>query len=297
MNRPSRDEMLKRLAEAAEAAEAAAERKSEPDGGVLLKTMSALGVKMGHFIEMCEVLGEGKWATKEDPYAYVAQATRNTAQRQGRGDVKFLDIVESEWLDACEWEAEKASEGSRSAGHGFSYRELVQRLPEEFKTVTQPSSSWKSEIDEGNALSGPDAPFFHLGSVASPKFSAWAQAAGLSESERKALYFIAAGVSRDEALSKQPDEIARKALQAGYRRLRRRGFGNLKAAIPPRTRGQEGRTSNARALNWYSQKPGSDPHLPKSVIAGITPARIVQANQPFDPIPWWSTPVPRKKTK
>ncbi len=290
MNRLSRDEMLKRLADAAEAA---SKKGCEGSEGVLLKTMRALGVKLGHFIEMCEVLGEGKWATKDDPYAYVAQATRNSAQRQVPKDKRFLETADSAQL---EWGA-YVSESSHGGARGPGYRGLVRRLPEEFKTVRQPSSSWKSEIDEGNALSGPDTPYFHIGSVATPNFGAWAQAAGLSESEHKALNFIAAGVSRDEALGKQPDETARKALQAGYRQLRRRGFGHLKAVIPPRTRDQKGRTSNAEAGGWYSQKPGSDPHPPKSVIAGITPARLMKTNQPFDPIPWWAAPVPRKKTK
>jgi hypothetical protein len=290
MNRLSRDEMLKRLAEATEAASA---REHEPDGGVLLKIMRALGVKLGHFVELSQVLGEGNWAISEDPYAYVAQATRNTARRQGRGDAKFLEVVDGAQL---EWDAERASEGSGSAGHGFSERELLRRLPEEFKTDRQPAASWKSEIDRGNALSGPDAPYFHIRSVTNPNFGAWARAAGLSESEQKALTFIAAGVSRDEALRQQPDETSRKALQAGYRRLRRSGFVQLRASIPPRPPEQERRTSNA-PRGWYSQKPGTDPLPPKSFIAGITPARIIQAKQPFDPIPWWSAPVPRKKTK
>ncbi len=291
MNRPSRAEMLKRLAEATEAA---SERKYEADDGVLLRTMRALGVKLGHFIEMCEVLGEGKWATKEDPYAYVAQATRNTARRQVPKDKKFLKTMDSAQI---EWGAYM----SESSPGGHSYRDLIRGLPAEFKTVRQPSSTWKSEIDESNALSGPDTTYFHIGPVASPNFGAWAQAACLSESEQKALNFIAAGVSRDEALRNQPDEATRKALQGGYRQLRRRGFGRLKAIIPPRTRDQERRTSNAESRGWYPgwypPKPGSDPHPPKSVIAGVTPARIIHAKQPFDPIPWWAAPVPRKKTK
>jgi hypothetical protein len=294
MNSPSRQEMLNRLAEAAEAV---SETRREGRESVLLKTMRVLGVKLGHFVEMCEVLGEGKWATKEDPYAYVAQTTRNTAQRQGRRDAKFLEIIENAQLERCALETDRASESVRSAGLGLGYRELVRRLPEEFKTVRQPSSSWKSEIDECNALSGPDASYFHVGSFASPNFGAWAQKAGLSEPEQKALNFIAAGVSRDEALRRQPDEATRKALQAGYRQLRRRGFGRLAAVIPPRTRDQGRPSSRSQATDWYSRKPGTHPYPPKSFIAGITPSRIVQASQPFDPIPWWSGPVPRKKTK
>ena len=290
MNSPSRDEMLQRLAKAAEVA---GSQQTEAGHSVLLGLMRVVGVKLGHFVELCEVLGGGTWATARDPYAYVAKATKNTAQRQGRSDSKFLEIVDSEWLDACNWEGEGGADDFGSVGRGPSYRELVHELPAEFKTVRQPSPSWKSEIDRGNALSGPEAPYFHIGSVAIPNFGAWARTAGLSEWEQRALMYRAEGVSRDEALRKQPNDTARKALQAGYRQLGRRGFGHLKAAIPPRPRDRERRTSNEPS--WYTQKRGHDPHPPKSVIAGITPARIMQAKPAFDPIPWWAAPVPRKK--
>jgi hypothetical protein len=287
MNRPNREEMLRKLAEAAEAV---AESRREGREGVLLKTMRVLGVKLGHFVEMCEVLGEGNWATKEDPYSYVAQTTRNTARRQGRRDAKFLETVESAQLEASAEE----SEGDRRAGRGSSYHELVRRLPEEFKTISEPSSAWKSELDEWNALSGPDTSYFHIGSVASPNFGAWAQAACLTESEQKALDFIAAGVSRDEALRRQPDEVARKTLQAGYRQLRRRGFARLKATVPRvASDGQHRHSSPKGSLLrncWWSSA------APKSAIAGVTPAKRGDGDR-FDSIPWWSAPVPRKKTK
>lgn len=292
MNHISRDEMLKRLAEATEAA---SERKLERDDGVLLKIMRALGVKLGHFVEMREVLGEGKWATKDDPYAYVAQATRNTARRLERQDTGFVASLDDVQLAAYEGQADKAA-NRLNGSRGPNYRELVRTLPPKFRTVNEPSAYLKSIAEETNSLSPPDVDFYHVGAAETPDFQAWARAAGLTYWQQEALRFMAAGFSRDKSLEKQPNDASKRALAAAYRQLNRRGFDRLRSAVPPRGPNREKRASNNYPKGAFSSEPGRE-QPPKSVIAGVTPARSIEICQPFDPIPWWAGPVPRKKTK
>jgi len=65
-----------------------------------------------------------------------------------------------------------------------------------------------------------------------PDWPAWASAAGLSEWEKKVVEYTISGVSREHALSAQPDEPSRKALQAAWKKLARTGLHRLRHAVP-----------------------------------------------------------------
>jgi hypothetical protein len=51
----------------------------------------------------------------------------------------------------------------------------------------------------------------------------WAQQAGISDWEQKAIEYKMAGVGWTEAMRAQPDEVSRLALQAAWRKLERSG--------------------------------------------------------------------------
>lgn len=56
----------------------------------------------------------------------------------------------------------------------------------------------------------------------------WAEQAGFDQWEMRVLHYQLDGVSRDEALAEQPDETARKALQAAWKRYDRTGKQRLR---------------------------------------------------------------------
>ena len=61
----------------------------------------------------------------------------------------------------------------------------------------------------------------HANPLVRVNWQQWAEQAGLGEWERKVLQYRAAGVSRESALAEQPDETARKSLQAAWRQFDR----------------------------------------------------------------------------
>lgn len=63
-----------------------------------------------------------------------------------------------------------------------------------------------------------------------PDWPAWSQAAGLTEWELKAIEYKLTGVGWSEAMRAQPDDEARRALQAAWRKVERSGEKRLRQA-------------------------------------------------------------------
>src|SRR6185312_4232988 len=65
-----------------------------------------------------------------------------------------------------------------------------------------------------------------------PDWQNWANAAGLSEWEKKVVFYKMGGIGREQALREQPDEQSRKALQAAWKKFERTALERLRAAAP-----------------------------------------------------------------
>jgi hypothetical protein len=70
---------------------------------------------------------------------------------------------------------------------------------------------------------------FHAKPQAKPDWRSWAEAAGLDHWEKRVLEYRLSGAGREVALSSQPDEESRKALQAAWKRFERTGMERLRA--------------------------------------------------------------------
>ena len=263
---PNREKMLAKLELGAQAFKETSEQNGED---ILLQLMQVIGIKLGEFLSFRDVVAGRAWEKADDPFGYVAVATRNTARRSERKDAQALPVTcDAEHLD---WAAESRSVGSRPNGSsGPNYRTLMKRLPEELKTVVGP----KCEV---------------------PNFPAWASRAGLSPWEQRALDYRVRGISRDGALKQQSDETSRKALAAAYRRLNRRGLSEL-AATAAKSSPTRTQPSPEQSSGTPNSAPPKEGKPPRPAIVGYSPgSAIVRETAAFDPIPWWSAPVPRSR--
>ena len=76
-----------------------------------------------------------------------------------------------------------------------------------------------------------DEPYMKRGPEVVKDWPKWAKEAGLSEWEKKAIEYKAGGVGWTEAMSAQPDEVSRRALQAAWRKVERTGEERLRQRL------------------------------------------------------------------
>lgn len=101
-----------------------------------------------------------------------------------------------------------------------------------------PLAPYLKRIERLRAAAGMEEPFMDDTPEPLPDWQAWAQEAGLSEWEKKAAEYKVSGVGWTEAMSAQPDEESRRALQAAWRRLERNGRERLERGATPTTESQ-----------------------------------------------------------
>lgn len=106
---------------------------------------------------------------------------------------------------------------------------LLSKLPDDLKIEHQPDPEMKAAYDELNATT--DELHFHLPCPFTPNWKAWAKRAGFDEWEQLVLECRISRRSREKALTEQPDETSRKALQAAWKRFDRTGMERLKAVL------------------------------------------------------------------
>jgi hypothetical protein len=90
---------------------------------------------------------------------------------------------------------------------------------------------YAEKIRQMRAAAGKDEigePWIEKGPEPIQNWPEWARQAGVSDWEQKAIEYKLAGVGRDAALAEQPDEVSRRALQAGWKRLDRSGEARLR---------------------------------------------------------------------
>lgn len=203
-----------------------------------------------YFLAVYEALRQGRWRKAKNPRSYLKTVAKRESVKSellSDGTDSFV-LVDPNILDVISHErgsseAIKSTDGIWRRGEGWddydyddprsgfaSYREfLMSSVPHELTIVTQPSKGLKKTIDEINERT--DEFHIHLKPDVRPNWKEWARIAGLSEWEQVVLEYRCAGKSRDKALSEQPDEQSRKALQAAWRKFDRTGMERLRTAI------------------------------------------------------------------
>jgi len=104
---------------------------------------------------------------------------------------------------------------------------LLSKIPQSAKQLVEPPDKYKAAVEQFNN-STTDHHIEKRVAVA-VDLREWGRLAGLSERECTVFGYRANGVSRDRALSEQPNEQSRKALQAAWRKFDRTGMSRLRA--------------------------------------------------------------------
>ena len=241
------------------ALETAAKLSAEQSSAVWVWLMQELRLGPQYFLAVREAVQQGRWRTAKNPKTYIKTVARREALKLGLGKESSGNLVpigrirsdgeEISGEEALEYlghqydspEAAKDEDGIWRAGAGAerdpgdpleeheSYRDwLASGMPRELAIVTPPSEEWKATVRELNdSIEG-------LGLEARPSvrpdWNKWAAAAGLDEWEKRVLGYRLTGTGRDRAMAMQPDEEARKALQAAWKRFDRNGMERLRGA-------------------------------------------------------------------
>ena len=201
-----------------------------------------------------EALRQGRWRTARNPRTYLKTVARREAFKEQLAAQKRDTLIlmpttangEGASLEgtldhiAYVRDSNEAVLGSDGVWHsgggrdkdGYRYEEddqgnpvesyrdhLLAKLPGSLKQSTPPSKEWIEALDFFNE--GRTDYYHHAKPIVRVNWRQWARQAGLGTWETKVLRYRAAGVSRDAALARQPDEVSRKALQAAWRMFER----------------------------------------------------------------------------
>jgi hypothetical protein len=122
----------------------------------------------------------------------------------------------------------------RPGGHGEQHDEyeslserLWAKLPASLKVSIDLPEQIKQQIDNYNARVRDH--HIHAKPVTMVNLGEWGRLAGFDDAEALVLEYRSCGVSRDNAMAEQPDESARKKLQAAWKRFDRTGKNRLRA--------------------------------------------------------------------
>ncbi len=224
------------------------------------------------FLAVKRAIDQGRWRNAKDPRAYAKTVAKREAKKMdlieepGTGDGAGNALVE--YCDDVDY-------GEPEFDDGPQYEDLLSRVPKEFKRTIEPSPEIKDAVDRLDRLNATDdvenerieadlalldraadeliglgiihehqRENYHI--LAQPRteidLQGWAAApAGFDEWDCAVLKYKLTSKSRDRAMSEQPDEQSRKALQAAWRRFDRNGVLRLREAInQPINNGSEG---------------------------------------------------------
>jgi hypothetical protein len=195
-------------------------------------------------------LEQGRWRQAKDPSAYLKTVARREVARMRRpldSHVVSLDVVGGDEFSHDEVmdhithanETSTAVRGSggvwRPGGHGEQHDEyeslserLWAKLPASLKVSIELPEQIKQQIENYNALVSDH--HIHAKPVAMVNLEEWGRLAGFDDAEALVLEYRSSGVSRHKAMAEQPDDAARKELQAAWKRFDRTGKDRLRAA-------------------------------------------------------------------
>ena len=213
--------------------------------------LEELGLTNSYYLAVVEVLRQGRWATAENPRAYVKKAATIEARKMHLSIPHKDDTLESgdphlvfmggNALDKSSTrEATKKALVAENREHGKppippmkgkhfvreqygpEYR-INELLIEENKP--RPDALYLRQVEEFNRSQ--NERHIHVQPKWKLDWERLAREAGFDSWEIKVLSYRKVGMSRDVALSQQPDEISRKALQAAWKRFDRTGMKRL----------------------------------------------------------------------
>lgn len=227
--------------------------------------MEQLGLGPQYFFAVYDAIKEGRWRTADDPGAYIKAVAKrqNSVERRQKQRMGLLGNPREQLVTMSDSEVD----GERVSGEEM-LDSLMDRQ-ERGKPARGSDGVWRSAPSLG-AHQGihfekpgkmqPDAPsrrkalesfarkareieqqrqaepgeYVHVpeGPQRLPDWKEWADAAGLSEWERKVVFYKMSGIGREQALREQPDEEARRALQAAWKKFERTALERLRAAAP-----------------------------------------------------------------
>lgn len=227
--------------------------------------MEQLGLGPQYFIALYDALKEGRWRTADDPGAYIkAVATRQASverrhkQRMGLladpreqlvpvegGLVDGERVSGEEMLDALEYRQDRGKPNRdgdgvwRSAPDWGAFGAPQMQKPGR----AQPGAPSRQkalevfarkarEIEQRRQADPGEYTHVLEGPERLPDCKQWAEAAGLSEWEKRVVFYKMSGIGRKQALREQPDEESRRALQAAWKKFERTALERLRAAAP-----------------------------------------------------------------
>jgi hypothetical protein len=231
--------------------EAASRKRGDEIDDEWRRLLQQLRMPADHYLALCEALRQGRWRNAKNPKAYVKRVVRlevlhedvataandplvlmpATSEGEGFSVEHSLDHI-SYVRDTSD--AIKGSDGvwRRGGGAERDFREyydededgnpislrgrLRARLPDE---LIKKSATDKHDVDLDEDWSA---------TPIKVNMKKWAKLAGFDEWEMQVLEYRLGEVSRDEALAEQPNETARKAIQAAWRRYDRTGKQRLR---------------------------------------------------------------------
>ncbi len=213
------------------------------------------------FVAVLEVLKQGRWREADSPKAYLRTASRREFYKMedktsGLGPLSLIDgprdgreFSMEETLESIghafdSSEASKGTDGVWRRGGGRddesdntaqyeedpkSYRDLLlDNLSGDLKTTVEAPEELKVAVEEINQQLVDN--HIHVVPWTAVDWNALANRAGFDHFEKEVLHCRLNGVSRDQAMERQLDEIGRKAIQAAWRKFDRTGQSRLRAA-------------------------------------------------------------------
>jgi hypothetical protein len=217
--------------------------------------LDGLGLSEEYFPAVLEAIHQGRWRTARNPRTYVKTVAKRIAFKADRpskesaaitlvkspsGDRAFSMENELEFLahQSSSHAAFKSADGVWRSGGGWDehydheeedepYQEYLSSLAtSEVRTPVEMNEETKAIF--GAMGIGPEE--IPLVLISGPRldWDRWAADAGFDQWDCEVLRCRLCRISRDQALSEQPDETSRKALQAAWRKFDRTGFARLR---------------------------------------------------------------------
>jgi hypothetical protein len=206
--------------------------------GLFLKE---LGLTCNYFLAVCKVLKQGTWAAARNPRAYVKRAAMIEARKMHLSIPHTDDTFEcmDSHLEFVGGTGEfdqltaRAQREERNRYEADSKAQLFEMdkpsLPWDWWITQEPSASDLQQVEEFNRSHAEQ----HIHARYPRKFD-WprlAREAGLDPLEERVLLYRTQGISRESALSEQPDEQSRKSLQAAWKRFDRTGMKRIQECL------------------------------------------------------------------
>lgn len=223
--------------------------------------LDELNLPAAAFVAVLEVLKQGRWRDAGNPKAYLRTASRREFHKMedktsGLGPLSLIDgpgdgkdFSMGETLDTIghvsgSSEASKGNDGVWRRGGGRkdefdydaeheqdpkSYRDLLlENLSGDLKRIVEAPEELKAAVEGINQQLVDN--HIHVIPWTAVDWNALADRAGFDHFEKEVLHCRLNGVSRDQAMERQPDDTCRKAIQAAWRKFGRTGQSRLRSA-------------------------------------------------------------------